>query len=77
MVGDEESAREMCRDIEDRRSCGITAETLNEVEKENQATKGQYTPNRVGIRRLGERELPPQPGRWNQGSIYGGLQVIL
>jgi hypothetical protein len=35
MVGDEESASEMCRDIEDRSSCGITAETLNEVEKGN------------------------------------------
>jgi len=36
MVGDEESAREMCRDIEDRRSSGITAETLNEDEKVNE-----------------------------------------
>lgn len=40
MVGDEESARDICRDIEGRRSCGITAETLNEVEKEKQTTKG-------------------------------------
>jgi hypothetical protein len=30
-----ESASEMCRDIEDRSSCGITAEALNEVEKGN------------------------------------------
>jgi hypothetical protein len=39
MVGDEESASEICRDIEDRSSCGITAETLNEVEKGNQTKK--------------------------------------
>jgi hypothetical protein len=33
MVGDEESAREMCKDIEDKSSSGIIAETLNRIEK--------------------------------------------
>ena len=48
MVGDEESARDMCRDIEDRSSCGITAETLNEVEKEYQTTKGRNNTHLIG-----------------------------
>jgi hypothetical protein len=34
-VGDEESAKEMCKDIEDRSSCGIMAETLNTIEKQS------------------------------------------
>lgn len=33
MVGDDESAREMCKDIEDKSSSGIMAETLNQFEK--------------------------------------------
>jgi len=32
IVGDEESAREMCKDIEDKSSSGIKAETLNLIE---------------------------------------------
>lgn len=39
MVGEEESASEICKDIEDRSSWGITAETLNEVEKGKQTKK--------------------------------------
>jgi hypothetical protein len=31
IVGDEESAREMCKDIEDKSSSGIIAETLNRI----------------------------------------------
>ena len=33
IVGDEESAREMCKDTEDNSSSGIIAETLNKTEK--------------------------------------------
>jgi len=44
-VGDEESAREMCKDIEDKSSSGIMEETLNIVEKGNQKGKeeGKHT----------------------------------
>jgi hypothetical protein len=33
MVGDEESAREMCKDTEDKSSSGIIADTLNRIER--------------------------------------------
>lgn len=36
IVGDEESAREMCKDIEDKSSSGIIAETLDRIEKDDQ-----------------------------------------
>jgi hypothetical protein len=32
MVGDEESAKEMCKETEDKSSSGIIAETLNRIE---------------------------------------------
>jgi hypothetical protein len=43
MVGDEESAREMCKDIEDKSSSGIIAETLNLIEKGDQKGRRQHT----------------------------------
>lgn len=78
MVGEEESASEICKDIEDRSSWGITAETLNEVlRKESRRRKEQCSPNWMGIRRFGERKLSIKPRRMNQGSVYGGLQLML
>jgi len=41
MVGDEESAREMCKDIEDKSSSGIIAETLNLIEENDLKGKRQ------------------------------------
>jgi hypothetical protein len=44
IVGDEESAREMCKDIEDKSSSGIIAETLDQLRKDDQKGKeGEHT----------------------------------
>jgi hypothetical protein len=43
IVGDEESAREMCRDIEDKSSSGIIAETLDRSEKRRPEGKRRRT----------------------------------
>jgi hypothetical protein len=71
MVGDDESAREICKDIEDKSSSGIIAETLNQIEKDDQKGREANAPDWVGIRRLGERKLPTQPRRRYQGGING------
>lgn len=42
-VGDEESAREICKDIEDKSSSGIIAETLNRIETGDQKGRGLHT----------------------------------
>jgi hypothetical protein len=77
MVGDEESAREMCKDIEDKSSSGIIAETLNWIEKGWSEGEKANTPDWMGIRRLGERKFPTQPRRRDQGGIYGEAQFML
>jgi len=45
MVGDEESAKEMCKETEDKSSSGIIAETLNGIERGKQTRKegGKHT----------------------------------
>jgi hypothetical protein len=77
MVGDEESAREMCKDTEDISSCGMMAETLYTIEKDSQMGKEGCEPDWVGIRGLRERKFPVQPRRRYQGGIYGGAQFML
>lgn len=47
MVGDEESAREMCKDTEDSSSCGMIAETLNIIDKDSQMGKGGKNATRL------------------------------
>lgn len=47
MVGDEESAREMCKDIEDKSSSGIIADTLNRIEKQLNG-KGRMQTHPIG-----------------------------
>lgn len=77
IVGDEESAREMCKDIEDKSSSGIIAETLNRIEKRRPERENANTPNWMGMRRSGERKFPTQPRRRNQGGIYGEAEFVL
>ena len=62
-VGDEESAKEICKDIEDKSSSGIIAETLNRIETRRQEGEKANTPDWMGIRGFGERKFSAQPRR--------------
>lgn len=76
-VGDEESAREICKDIEDKSSSGIIAETLNRIETRRPEGEKANTPDRMGIRGLGKGRFPTQPRRRYQGSIYSEVEFML
>ena len=76
-VGDEESAREMCRDIEDKSSSGIIAETLNRIETRRPKGEEPNTPDWMGSRGLGKRKFPIQPRRRDQGGIYSEAEFML
>lgn len=76
-VGDEESAREICKDIEDKSSSGTIAETLDRIETRRPEGENANTPDWVGIRGLGKRKLPTQPRRRDQGGIYSEAEFML
>jgi hypothetical protein len=76
-VGDEESAREICKDIEDKSSSGIIAETLNRIETRRPEEKKANTPDWMGIRGLGKRKFPTQPRRRYQGGINSEAEFML